>query len=60
MPVVLTKRKLESLKSGQVLEVTTDHASSLDNIERWAKNNGHEVIKKSKSDSGFKIAIRKH
>ena len=59
MPVVLTKRKLDSLKIGQILEVTGDCSPSLENIEKWAKNHGHEVLEASKSDGGFKIRIKK-
>lgn len=59
MPVVLTKRKIESLKVGQVLEVTGDCAPSLENIEKWAKNHGHEVLETSKSGDNFSIKIKK-
>jgi len=60
MPVVLTKRKLESLNVGQVLEVTGDCAPSLDNIEKWAKTHGHVVLEATKSGDYFSIKIRKH
>ncbi|HTY75555.1 MAG TPA: sulfurtransferase TusA family protein [Candidatus Nanoarchaeia archaeon] len=60
MPVVLTKRKLESLNVGQVLEVTGDCAPSLENIEKWAKTQGHEVLEATKSGDHFSIKIRKH
>ena len=60
MPTVLTKRKIESLKIGQVLEVTGDCSPSLENIEKWAKNHGHEVLETSKSGDYFRIKIKKH
>jgi TusA-related sulfurtransferase len=60
MPAVLTKRKLESLNAGQILEVTGDCAPSLENIEKWAKNHGHEVLETTKSGDYFSIKIRKH
>lgn len=60
MPAVLTKRKIESLKVGQVLEVTGDCAPALENIEKWARNHGHEVLETSKSGDFFSIKIRKH
>jgi TusA-related sulfurtransferase len=59
MPVALTKRKIDSMKVGQVLEVTGDCAPSLENIERWVKIHGHEVLEASKTDVGFKITIKK-
>ncbi len=60
MPTVLTKRKIESLKTGQVLEVKGDCAPSLENIEKWARNHGHEVLETAKSGDFFSIKIRKH
>ena len=60
MPVAFTKRKLENMLSGQLLEVVGEGELEFDNIQRWVKNNGHEVIEKSKSDSEFKIIVKKH
>ena len=59
MPVVLTKRKLESMASGQLLEVTGEGSLEFENIQRWVKNNGHEVVEASKSDMEFRIKIKK-
>ncbi len=59
MPVALTKRKLESLQSGQILEVTGDCGPAFDNIQRWAINQGHEVVEASKTSAEFKIKIKK-
>ncbi len=59
MPAVLTKRKIESLKAGQILEVTGDCEPSLENIEKWARNHGHEVMDTYKSGEFFSIKIRK-
>ena len=59
MPVAFTKRKLEGMVSGQLLEVTGEGKLEFDNIQRWARNNGHEVVKALKSDGEFKIIIRK-
>jgi tRNA 2-thiouridine synthesizing protein A len=59
LPVAFTKRKLEAMASGQVLEVVGDGELEFDNIQRWVKNNGHEIIEASKSDVEFKVLIRK-
>jgi tRNA 2-thiouridine synthesizing protein A len=59
MPVALTKRKLASMTSGQLLEVTGEGSLEFDNILRWVKNNGHEVVEASKSDAEFRIKIKK-
>lgn len=60
IPVAYTKRKLETMTSGQLLEVAGEGELEFDNIQRWAKNNGHEVVEASKSNSEFKIIIKKH
>ncbi len=59
MPAALTKRKIDAMLPGQVLEVTGDCAPSLETIEKWAKNHGHEVLEASKSGDWFKITIKK-
>jgi tRNA 2-thiouridine synthesizing protein A len=59
IPVAFTKRKLAEMVEGQLLEVTGEGELEYDNIRRWAKNNGHEVVKTSKSGSEFKLLIRK-
>ena len=59
IPVALTKRKLEGMASGQVLEVTGEGELEFDNIQRWVKNNGHEVVGASKSGVDFKLQIKK-
>ena len=60
MPVVFTKRKLESMAVGQLLEVVGEGELEFDNIQRWVKNNGHDVVQVSKSGVEFRILIRKH
>ena len=59
MPVAFTNRKLESMTSSQLLEVVGEGELEFDNIQRWVKNNGHEIIDASKLGAEFKILIRK-
>ena len=59
MPVAFTKRKLESMVSGQFLEVVGEGELEFDNVQRWVKNNGHEVVESSKSGGAFRVLIRK-
>jgi tRNA 2-thiouridine synthesizing protein A len=60
MPVAFTKRKLEGMVAGQLLEVVGEGSLEFDNIQRWVKNNGHEVVEASMSGSEFRIVVRKH
>ena len=60
MPVAFTKRKLETMVAGQLLEVVGEGELEFDNIQRWVKNNGHEVVEASKSGAEFKVLVKKH
>ncbi|MGD6808779.1 MAG: sulfurtransferase TusA family protein [Candidatus Bathyarchaeia archaeon] len=59
MPVALTKKKLASMQSGQMLEVTGEGELEFDNIQRWLKNNGQEIVEASKTGSEFRILVKK-
>ena len=59
MPVAFTKRKLEAMTSGQLLEVVGEGEMEFDNVQRWVKNNGHEVVEASKVGLEFRILVRK-
>jgi tRNA 2-thiouridine synthesizing protein A len=59
IPVALTKRKLESMASGQLLEVNGEGELEFDNIQSWIKNHGYEVVEASISDESFRIKIKK-
>jgi tRNA 2-thiouridine synthesizing protein A len=60
LPVAFTKRKLMSMTAGQLLEVIGEGELEFDNVQRWVKNNGHEVVEAVKSGEEFKLLIRKH
>lgn len=59
MPVAFTKRKLESMASGQLLEIVGEGSLEFDNVQRWVKNNGHEIVEASMSGVEFRILVRK-
>jgi TusA-related sulfurtransferase len=59
LPVAFTKRKLETMVSGQLIEVVGEGELEFDNIQRWVKNNGHEVVEAAKTGNEFRIVIKK-
>lgn len=59
LPVALTKRKLDTMTSGQLLEVVGEGELEFDNVQRWVKNNGHEVVEASKVGGDFKLLIKR-
>ncbi len=56
-PVIETKKALEKLESG-VLTVTVDNESSRDNVVRYARSQGCEVVTEGASGN-FKLVIKK-
>lgn len=59
MPVVKTGEALKQMKSGETLEVTVDYPPSKENIQRFAKNEGHKLVGISEEGSLVKIVIEK-
>ena len=60
MPVLLTKRKLQTMQAGAILEVIGDYAQAVENIQRFAKQEGHLVLKVTKGSGTFDIYIKKY
>lgn len=44
MPIVKTKKAMDQLRSGQVIEVQATDKGSLADIQGWAKNIGHQYL----------------
>jgi tRNA 2-thiouridine synthesizing protein A len=59
LPVALTKRKLAGMASGQILEVTGEGDLEFENIQRWVKNNGQEIVEATRQGAEFKLLIKK-
>jgi tRNA 2-thiouridine synthesizing protein A len=59
MPIVRTKKAMDELKSGEVLEVhTTDHGAKND-LTAWAQSTGHELLKHEEDNGVLKFWIKK-
>ncbi len=59
LPVAFTKRKLDAMASGHLLEVTGEGELEFENVQRWVKNHGHTIVEASKSGLDFKLLIKK-
>ncbi len=49
MPIARTKEEIENIEVGQVLKVEADDPAAEEDIARWAKRVGHQVLKFEKS-----------
>jgi rhodanese-related sulfurtransferase/TusA-related sulfurtransferase len=59
MPVVKTKRAMNDLNEGQVLEVQATDKGSKADLKAWSQNSGHQYIGLLEEDGVLKHFIRK-
>lgn len=59
MPIIRTKKKMNDLTEGQVLEIhATDKGAKAD-LAAWAKSSGHELITQTDEGHVLKFWVRK-
>lgn len=57
MPVIKTQDKVNSLDSGDILEVVCTDPGALNDVPAWCRINGHKVIETSQKDDEVFILI---
>ncbi|MCG9479888.1 MAG: sulfurtransferase TusA family protein [Actinomycetia bacterium] len=58
-PIYETRKKINSMKEGQVLKMTADDPGSEADIKSWAKTTGNELFKIEKEGETFIFYIKK-
>ncbi|AVI39731.1 MULTISPECIES: sulfurtransferase TusA family protein [Bacillus] len=59
MPIIRTKKKMNDLAEGQVLEIhATDKGAKAD-LAAWAKSSGHELITQTEEGHVLKFWVKK-
>ncbi|MCH5475984.1 sulfurtransferase TusA family protein [Bacillus cereus] len=59
MPIVRTKKAMEALQSGEVLEVHLTDKGAIKDIPAWSQIGGHEVLKHTEEEGELKFWIKK-
>ena len=59
MPIAQTKQEIDKLEAGQLLKVEADDLAAEEDIKRWAKRVGHEVLKFEKQGTIMTFYIKK-
>jgi len=59
MPIAMTKEEIEKIDVGQVLRVEADDPAAEEDIKRWAKRAGHEILKFEKTGAIMIFFIKK-
>lgn len=58
-PQIYTKKSLEKMGEGDIVEVIFDNPSSAETITQMCKSSGHEVIEKKQESGKFFYKIKK-
>lgn len=59
MPVVKSKKAIDSLQPGQILEVLATDPGSKADFAAWTRSTGHELVSSSEEGGLFTYLIRK-
>ena len=58
-PLILTKKRVEQLKSGEILLITADDPVAPQNIDSWAKKSGNKLISVRQEGNIFRILVQR-
>jgi tRNA 2-thiouridine synthesizing protein A len=58
-PVFRTKIEMEKLARGEILKILSDDPESEEDISRWVKRNGHELLSINKITKDLEFTIKK-
>jgi len=59
MPIVRTKKAMEELETGEILEVHATDQGSKSDLTAWTKSGGHELMKATEEEGVYKFWIKK-
>ncbi|MGJ7910104.1 CoA-disulfide reductase [Neobacillus sp. LXY-1] len=59
MPIIKLKKGIESLESGQVIELHVTDRGALNDLPAWSKNAGHTLLKTEQDEKVIKFWIEK-
>jgi tRNA 2-thiouridine synthesizing protein A len=51
VPIAKTKEEIEKIEVGQVLKVEADDPAAEEDIKRWAKRTGHQILSFEKEET---------
>ncbi len=59
MPIVKVKKGIESLQTGQVVELITTDKGSVNDVQAWANKAGHQILTIDEQDGEYHFQIKK-
>ena len=58
-PLILTKKRVEKLKSGEILQIIADDPVAPQNIDSWAKKSGKKLLAVRQEGNIFNIFVQR-
>lgn len=59
MPIVKTKKAIDTIASGEVLEVLVTDKGALNDFAAWAKAGGHTIVEQTEEAGVYSFFIQK-
>ncbi|SES68889.1 TusA-related sulfurtransferase [Salinibacillus kushneri] len=59
MPIVKTKKAIEELNSGEILEIHATDKGAKSDLAAWVKSGNHELIQDTEEDGVLKFWVKK-
>ncbi|WP_027964399.1 sulfurtransferase TusA family protein [Halalkalibacillus halophilus] len=59
MPIVRTKKAIEEVNSGEILEVQATDAGAKSDLTAWTKSSGHELVDSKEENGVYTFYVRK-
>ncbi len=59
MPISMTKEGIDNIQVGQILKLEADDPAAEEDIKRWAKRTGQEILKFEKEGTILTFFIKK-
>ena len=59
-PLFQTRENIDQIEPGEILEVITDDPAAEEDLKRFAKRAGHEVVSYEKGDDHMRFLIKRN
>ncbi|WP_226666976.1 sulfurtransferase TusA family protein [Metabacillus litoralis] len=59
MPIVRTKKEMDHLSSGDILEIHATDKGAKNDLTAWVKSGGHDLLKDEEENGVFKFWLKK-
>ncbi|MBM7693339.1 TusA-related sulfurtransferase [Peribacillus deserti] len=59
MPIVKTKKAMDQLEYGQILEIHATDKGAKNDLSAWAKSGGHELMEHTEENGVLKFFLKK-